>query len=142
MSVQDVIIGNFRADNPWYGNTWFEALDSDIYAAEDISDNPVTIKGVTYTGAYYRASTTIGHKSRLVATKRQLDFGGEGRQLTYGKSYFPKSQEFAWKIEPFKNFNANTPLANVRFSGSDKKGMIWDFVSSFVGGDYTMPAEN
>lgn len=133
--AKDVIVGDFRVDNPWRLAANFKTLNMDIYAAEDISSNPVHTRGRRNTGVYYSPSY-------WESSMRAYNSGTSNAPRTYGRAGFKPGQAIYYTPLPFKAFDANTPLANVRFAEVDSNAYKWDFVTSFTAADYTMPAQN
>jgi hypothetical protein len=125
---EDVIIGKFRADNPWYGAPYFESLSDDNFYLKQLSGDEATYDGITYPAAYWpweKVRPKVGER---------VKFGKINKEGLVSREIYFSTNKMYYSTSSTPSFIPGQQFANVSYLGEglhDRK--TWEFILEVAG---------
>jgi hypothetical protein len=125
---EDVIIGKYRADNPWYGAPYFKSLSDDNFYLKQLAGDEATYDGITYPAAYWpweKVSPEVGER---------VQFGKINKDGLISREIYYSTNKMYYSTSSTPSFIPGQPFANVSYLGEglhDRK--TWEFMLEVAG---------
>jgi hypothetical protein len=131
----DVIIGEFRVDNPWIGDEYASSLTESIWFGESIY--PVKVNGKTFSTQYYKSGTKVLRKQPDPYRFYDGDigiFGSADKKEMVEITRDESKDQYANRVTRYYSessnaaFDGGLPFIKARNIGDGSGAKSWEFI--------------